>query len=106
MPSSLRVCLMFAMLVLTCATTESLHACTGCYQLSSRSLLEEVLSSDRAIVARCLGGKSWEIMRVFKGSYYGEEVDPKEVDWTKASPKTYFFRQEPGANNAMASVSR
>ena len=43
-------------------------------------------------------------MRVFKGSYYGEEVDPKEVDWTKASPKTYFFRQEPGANNAMASV--
>jgi len=25
-------------------------------------------------------------MRVFTGSYYGEEVDPKEVDWTKASP--------------------
>ena len=43
-------------------------------------------------------------MRVFKGSYYGEEVDPKEVDWSKASPKTYFFRQEPGASNAMASV--
>ncbi|MGI9414054.1 MAG: L,D-transpeptidase family protein [Hyphomicrobiales bacterium] len=43
-------------------------------------------------------------IRVFKGSYYGEEVDPRKVDWTKASAKTYFFRQEPGESNAMASV--
>lgn len=43
-------------------------------------------------------------MKVFEGSYYGTEVDPRTVDWSKASPKKFFFRQEPGANNAMSTV--
>jgi murein L,D-transpeptidase YcbB/YkuD len=43
-------------------------------------------------------------IRVFEGGYYGKEVDPREVDWSTASAKKYFFRQEPGQNNAMATV--
>ncbi len=43
-------------------------------------------------------------IKVFEGSYYGKEVDPKTIDWSTASAKKYFFRQEPGKNNAMASV--
>ena len=43
-------------------------------------------------------------IKVFEGSYYGKEVDPRTVDWSKASAKKYFFRQEPGENNAMATV--
>ena len=43
-------------------------------------------------------------MRVFEGGYYGTEVDPSTVDWSTASPKKFYFRQEPGESNAMASV--
>ena len=43
-------------------------------------------------------------IKVFEGSYYGTEVDPSSVDWSKASAKKYFFRQEPGKNNAMATM--
>ena len=43
-------------------------------------------------------------IKVFEGGYYGKEVDPRTVDWSTASAKQYFFRQEPGENNAMATV--
>jgi murein L,D-transpeptidase YcbB/YkuD len=34
----------------------------------------------------------------------GPEVDPKTIDWSKVQPDRYHFRQEPGNDNAMASV--
>lgn len=43
-------------------------------------------------------------VKVFEGGYYGEEVDPRTVDWSTASAERYFFRQEPGESNAMATV--
>jgi L,D-transpeptidase YcbB len=39
-------------------------------------------------------------MKVFQG-IGGPEVDPKSVDWSKAIPDDYAFRQEPGPENAM-----
>ncbi len=42
-------------------------------------------------------------IKIFDG-YGGPEVDPKTVDWSKADPKRYHFRQQPGKGNAMASV--
>jgi murein L,D-transpeptidase YcbB/YkuD len=44
-------------------------------------------------------------IRVFEGSYYGNEVDPDTIDWTKVTdPNRYYFRQEPGGDNAMATM--
>lgn len=42
-------------------------------------------------------------IRVYDG-VGGPEVDPLSVDWTTVAPDRYFFRQEPGGQNAMASV--
>jgi hypothetical protein len=42
-------------------------------------------------------------IRIFDG-YNGPEVDPEEVDWESTPPDRFFFRQDPGADNAMASV--
>lgn len=42
-------------------------------------------------------------IRIFDG-YDGPEVDPDDVDWASTPPERYFFRQDPGAANAMASV--
>jgi murein L,D-transpeptidase YcbB/YkuD len=42
-------------------------------------------------------------IRIFDG-FNGPEIDPTLVDWTTAPPDRYFFRQEPGGSNAMASV--
>lgn len=42
-------------------------------------------------------------IKIYDG-YGGPEVDPKKVDWSKADPEKYHFRQEPGEGNAMASV--
>lgn len=42
-------------------------------------------------------------IRVFDG-IGGPEVDPLSVDWTTVAPDRYFFRQDPGGQNAMASV--
>jgi len=42
-------------------------------------------------------------IKVFDG-YDGPEVDPATVDWSKTPANRYFFRQEPGGENAMASV--
>lgn len=42
-------------------------------------------------------------IRVFDG-VGGPEVDPLSVDWATVPADRYFFRQEPGGQNAMASV--
>lgn len=42
-------------------------------------------------------------IRIFDG-WNGPEVDPKTVDWDTVAPNRYVFRQDPGENNAMASV--
>ena len=42
-------------------------------------------------------------IRVFDG-VDGPEIDPLTVDWANTPPERYFFRQEPGENNALASV--
>ena len=42
-------------------------------------------------------------IKVFDG-HGGPEVDPTTVDWTDIAPDRYFFRQEPGEGNAMATV--
>jgi murein L,D-transpeptidase YcbB/YkuD len=42
-------------------------------------------------------------IRVFDG-VGGPEIDPSTVDWPSTPPERYFFRQEPGENNALAAV--
>jgi L,D-transpeptidase YcbB len=42
-------------------------------------------------------------IKVFKG-YGGPEVDPHSVSWRSARPDDYYFRQEPGPENAMATA--
>ncbi len=42
-------------------------------------------------------------IRVYDG-YGGPEVDPATLDWQNMDPERYHFRQEPGEENAMASV--
>jgi hypothetical protein len=42
-------------------------------------------------------------IRIFDG-YNGPEVDPDDVDWEVTPPERFFFRQDPGPDNAMATV--
>ncbi len=42
-------------------------------------------------------------IRVFDGTD-GPEIDPATVDWSVTPPDRYFFRQDPGAHNALATV--
>ncbi len=42
-------------------------------------------------------------IKVFDG-YGGPEVDPTKIDWSNVAPDRYFFRQDPGKDNAMATV--
>lgn len=42
-------------------------------------------------------------IRVFD-KHGGPEVDPKKIDWMTTRADRYFFRQDPGENNAMATV--
>jgi len=42
-------------------------------------------------------------IKVFDG-YGGPEVDPTTIDWSNVAPDRYFFRQDPGKDNAMATV--
>lgn len=42
-------------------------------------------------------------IRVFQ-DWAGEEVDASGIDWETATEEDYVFRQDPGYNNAMASV--
>ncbi len=43
-------------------------------------------------------------IKVFDGGYDGPEVDPRSINWSSVTPDRYHFRQEPGGENAMASV--
>lgn len=43
-------------------------------------------------------------IKVFDGGYEGPEVDPRTINWSSVAPDRYHFRQEPGGENAMASV--
>jgi hypothetical protein len=42
-------------------------------------------------------------IRIYDG-YQGPEVDAEEVDWSTTPPERYHFRQDPGPENAMATV--
>lgn len=42
-------------------------------------------------------------MRIYDG-WNGPEVDPRTVNWKYVSADRYFFRQDPGEENSMASV--
>jgi L,D-transpeptidase YcbB len=42
-------------------------------------------------------------MRVFDG-HDGPELDPTTIDWTSAPPDRFFFRQDPGEQNALGTV--
>ncbi|MGE0008677.1 MAG: murein L,D-transpeptidase [Parvibaculaceae bacterium] len=42
-------------------------------------------------------------MRIYDG-WNGPEVDPRTVDWDYVPADRYFFRQDPGEDNSMASV--
>jgi hypothetical protein len=42
-------------------------------------------------------------IKVFQG-FGGPEVDPRKINWRRAVPDDYHFRQEPGEGNAMATA--
>lgn len=42
-------------------------------------------------------------IRVFDG-VDGPEIDPSTIDWANTPPERYFFRQDPGENNALSQV--
>ncbi len=42
-------------------------------------------------------------IRVFDG-VGGPEIDPALIDWLSTDPERYFFRQEPGEHNSLATV--
>jgi murein L,D-transpeptidase YcbB/YkuD len=61
---------------------------------------------ERDIVPHYLKDRSYLTkmqIRVFDG-VGGPEIDPSTVDWPNTPPERYFFRQEPGENNALATV--
>lgn len=61
---------------------------------------------ERDIVPHYLKDRSYLAnmqIRVFDG-VDGPEIDPATVDWANTPPERYFFRQDPGENNALASV--
>lgn len=45
-----------------------------------------------------------EKIRVLQGTYSGPEVDPNNVDWSKATSQLFKFRQDPGPQNALGLV--
>jgi hypothetical protein len=50
-----------------------------------------------------VGSLADQNIRIFDG-YNGPEVDPRDVDWDVTPADRFFFRQDPGPDNAMASV--
>lgn len=61
---------------------------------------------ERDIVPHYLKDRSYLAkmqIRVFDG-VGGPEIDPATIDWPTTPPERYFFRQEPGENNALATV--
>lgn len=62
----------------------------------------------RDLIPRMLSGGPKAVMdqmnmKIFKG-YNGPEVNPNSVNWRTANPSDYYFRQEPGGSNAMATA--
>jgi murein L,D-transpeptidase YcbB/YkuD len=45
-----------------------------------------------------------EQIRVFNGSYNGQEIDPYNIDWRQADATRIKFRQDPGPQNALGLV--
>lgn len=60
-----------------------------------RDLIPKLMADPHALEAMQI--------RVFDG-VGGPEVDPLSIDWAHVPPDRYFFRQDPGGQNAMASV--
>lgn len=61
---------------------------------------------ERDIVPKYLKDRSYLAqmqIRVFDG-VGGPEIDPATIDWPSTPPERYFFRQDPGENNALATV--
>ena len=61
---------------------------------------------ERDIVPHYLKDKSYlqqMQIRVFDG-VDGPEIDPSTIDWASTPPERYFFRQDPGENNALSAV--
>ena len=63
---------------------------------------------EKDIIPRMLSSGSSKIMRdmnmkIFQG-VGGPEVNPDKVNWRRAVPDNYHFRQEPGGANAMATA--
>lgn len=61
-----------------------------------RDLLPQILKSGTQTLKK-------QNIRIFDG-YQGPEVDPDDVDWSVTPADRYFFRQDPGKENAMATV--
>jgi murein L,D-transpeptidase YcbB/YkuD len=60
-----------------------------------KDLIPKLIADPRALEAMQI--------RVFDG-IGGPEIDPMTVDWSTVAPDRYFFRQDPGGQNAMASL--
>src|SRR4029079_15300892 len=61
---------------------------------------------ERDIVPKYLKDRSYlqqMQIRVFDG-VDGPEIDPATIDWANTPPERYFFRQDPGENNALSAV--
>jgi murein L,D-transpeptidase YcbB/YkuD len=61
---------------------------------------------ERDIVPHYLKDRSYLAqmqIKVFDG-VDGPEIDPSTIDWESTPPERYFFRQDPGENNALATV--
>ncbi len=63
---------------------------------------------ERDIIPRMLSSGSSKVMeemrmKVFDG-VGGPEINPDSVNWRRAVPDNYHFRQEPGGDNAMATA--
>jgi murein L,D-transpeptidase YcbB/YkuD len=63
---------------------------------------------ERDIIPRMLSGGSSKVLndmriKVFDG-VGGPEIDPDRINWRRAIPDNYHFRQEPGGENAMATA--
>lgn len=63
--------------------------------IAARDLIPKLIKNPNTLAEMNIG--------VFQG-YNGPEVDPSTIDWTTADPKQYFFRQEPGDQNALGTV--
>lgn len=70
-------------LLLLLSTSQTAHACGGCFKLPYQSLLEKVERADRAVIAHSTDGvdSSWSIDRVIKGGKLssGERIDAAKI---------------------------